>query len=73
MYAVHVLGTDSIWREYHVFGNRADAEWSVIGFEADGFRAKIYRAASWPIEEDAKWPIEEDANVQGDHHRPADV
>ena len=36
MYAVHVLGTDSIWREYHVFGNRADAERSVIGFEAEG-------------------------------------
>ena len=46
MYAVHVLGTDSIWREYHVFGNRADAERSVIGFEAEGFRAKIYRTAS---------------------------
>jgi hypothetical protein len=43
-----------------VFGNRADAEWSVIGFEADGFRAKIYRTAS-------SWPIEED--VQDNHHR----
>ena len=61
MYTVHVLGTDGIWREYHVFGNRADAERSVIGFEAEGFRAKIYRTASWPIEKDA--------NVQGDHHR----
>ena len=61
LYAVHVLGTDGIWREYHVFGNRADAERSVTGFEADGFRAKIYRTASWPIEKDA--------NVQGDHRR----
>ena len=60
MYTVHVLGTDGIWREYHVFGNRADAERSVIGFEADGFRAKIYRTAS-------SWPIEED--VQDNHHR----
>jgi hypothetical protein len=54
MYAVHVLGTDSIWREYHVFGNRADAEQSVIGFEAEGLRAKIYRTASWPIEQDVQ-------------------
>jgi hypothetical protein len=61
MYAVHVLGSDGVWREYHVFGNRADAERSVIGFEAEGFRAKIYRTASWPIEKDA--------NVQDDHHR----
>ena len=43
-----------------VFATRADAEWSVIGFEAEGFRAKIYRTASWPIEEDA--------NAQDNHH-----
>jgi hypothetical protein len=55
-----VLGIDSVWREYHVFANRADAELSVIGFEAEGFRAKIYRTAS-------SWPIEED--VQDNHHR----
>ena|SRR5271165_4239605 len=36
-------------------------ERNVIGFEAEGFRAKIYRTASWPIEEDA--------NVQDNHHR----
>jgi len=64
MYAVHVLGTDSIWREYHVFGNRADAERSVIGFEAEGFRAKIYRTAS-------SWPIEKNENVQGESSSPA--
>jgi len=52
-HAVHVLGADGIWREYHMFRNRADAERSVIGFEAEGFRAKIYRTASWPIEKDA--------------------
>src|SRR5271165_5958445 len=61
MYTVHVLGIDGVWREYLVFANRAVAELSVIGFEAEGFRAKIYRTASWPIEKDA--------NVQGDHHR----
>jgi hypothetical protein len=60
VYTVHVLGIDGVWREYHVFANRADAERSVIGFEAEGFRAKIYRTASWPIE---------DANVQDNHHR----
>jgi hypothetical protein len=55
MYTVHVLGTDGVWREYHVFAYRADAERSVIGFEAEGFRAKIYRTASlWPIEQDVK-------------------
>jgi hypothetical protein len=48
MYTVHVLGIDGVWREYHVFANRADAERSVIGFEAEGFRAKIYRTASLP-------------------------
>ena len=37
----------------------ADAEPSVIGSEAEGFRTKINRTASWPIEKDA--------NVQGDH------
>jgi hypothetical protein len=61
MYTVHVLGIDGVWREYHVFANRADAERSVVSFEAEGFRAKVYRTASCPIEEDA--------NVQGDHHR----
>jgi len=61
MYTVHVLGIDGVWREYHVFPHRADAERRVIGFEAEGFRAKIYRTAARPIEEDA--------NVQGDHHR----
>jgi len=43
MYTVHVLGTDGVWREHHVFAHCADAERSVIGFEAGGFRAKIYR------------------------------
>jgi hypothetical protein len=33
-------------REYHVFASRADAERSVIGFETEGFRAKVYRTAS---------------------------
>jgi hypothetical protein len=35
MYTVHVLGIDVVWRENHVFANRADAERSVIGFEAE--------------------------------------
>jgi hypothetical protein len=62
MYTVHVLlGIGGVWREYHVFASRAAAERSVIGFEAEGFRAKIYHTAVRPIEEDA--------NVQGDHHR----
>jgi hypothetical protein len=60
MYTVHVLGIDGVWREYHVFANRADAERSVIGFEAEGFRAKAYRTAVRPIE---------DANVEGDHRQ----
>jgi hypothetical protein len=59
MYTVHVLSIDGVWREYHVFENRADAEQSVIGFEAEGFRAKVYRTAVRPIEED----------VQDNHHR----
>ena len=54
MYTVHVLGIDGVWREYHVFASRAAAERSVIGFEAEGFRAKVYRTASGPIEEDVK-------------------
>src|SRR5271165_4640504 len=49
MYTVHVLGIDGVWREYHVFASRAAAERSVIGFEAEGFRAKIYRTAAWPL------------------------
>jgi hypothetical protein len=57
MYTVHVLGIDGVWREYHVSANRADAERSVIGFEAEGFRAKIYRTAVRPIE------------VEGDHRQ----
>jgi hypothetical protein len=61
MYTVHVLGIGGVWREYHVFASRAAAERSVIGLEAEGFRAKIYHTAVRPIEEDA--------NVQGDHHR----
>jgi hypothetical protein len=61
MYTVHVLGIDSVWREYHVFANRADAERSVVGFESEGFRAKIYRTASSPVGEDA--------NVQDNHDR----
>jgi hypothetical protein len=36
-------------------------ERSVSRFEAEGFRAKIYRTAARPLEEDV--------NVQGDHHR----
>jgi hypothetical protein len=60
MYTVHVLGIDGVWREYHVFTNRADAEQSVMGFEAEGFRAKIYRTAVRGIKEHA--------NVQGDYH-----
>src|SRR5271165_7176018 len=49
MYTVHVLGIDGVWCEYHVFASSAGAERSVIGFEAEGFRAKIYRTASRPI------------------------
>jgi len=60
MYAVRVLGIDGVWRDHRVFANRADAQRSVIRFEAEGFRAKIYRTAS-------SWPIEED--VQDNHHR----
>ena len=52
MYTVHVLGVDGVWREYHVFASRAAAERSAIGFEAEGFRAKVYRTASQPIDED---------------------
>jgi hypothetical protein len=48
MYTVHVLGIGGVWREYHVFASRAAAERGVIGFEAEGFRAKIY--AVRPIE-----------------------
>ena len=59
MYTVHVLGIDGVWREYHVFASRAAAERSVIGFEGEGFRAKVYRTASRPVEED----------VQDNHHR----
>jgi hypothetical protein len=61
MYIVRVLGIDGVWREHRVFANRADAERSVIRFEAEGFRAKVYRTAARPIEGDA--------NIQGDHHR----
>ncbi len=61
MYIVHVLGVDGVSPEYHVFASRAAAERSVIGFEAEGYRAKIYRTASWPIEETA--------NAQDDHDR----
>jgi hypothetical protein len=57
MYTVHVLGIDGVWREYHVFASRAAAERSVIGFEAEGFRAKVYRTASRSIEEDGKTTI----------------
>jgi hypothetical protein len=60
MYAVRVLGIDGVWRDHRVFANRADAERSVIRFEAEGFRAKIYRTSS-------SWPIEED--VEDNHHR----
>jgi hypothetical protein len=60
MYAVRVLGIDGVWRDHRVFANRADAQRSVVRFEAEGFRAKIYRTAS-------SWPIEED--VQDKHHR----
>ena len=61
MYTVHVLGIGGVWPEYHVFASRAAAERSVIGFEAKGFRAKIYRTASWPMEENA--------NAQDNHQR----
>ena len=61
MYAVRVLGIDGVWRYQRVFANRADAERSVSRFEAEGCRAKIYRTAARPLEEDV--------NVQGDHHR----
>jgi hypothetical protein len=60
MYAVRVLGIDGVWRDHRVFASRAAAARSVIRFEAEGFRAKIYRTAS-------SWPIEED--VQDNHHR----
>jgi hypothetical protein len=61
MYTVHVLGIDGAWREYHVFASRAAAERSVIGIEAEGLRAKIYRTAVRPMKRNA--------DVQGDHHR----
>jgi hypothetical protein len=61
MYTVSVLGIDGVSPEHHVLGSRADAEQSVIRFEAEGFRAKIYRAASGPIEEIAI--------AQDNHHR----
>lgn len=61
MYTVRVLGIDGVWREHRVFANRADAERSVTRFEAEGFRAKVYRTAARPIEEDA--------NVPGGHDR----
>ena len=51
MYTVHVLGIDGVGPEDHAFASRAAAERSVIRFEAKGFRARIYRAASWPTEE----------------------
>ncbi len=37
-----------------MFASRTAAERSVIGFEAEGFRAKIYRTAARPIEEGRK-------------------
>jgi hypothetical protein len=62
VYTVHVLGIDGVWPEDHVFASRAAAERSVICFEAEGFRAKIYRTASRPLEENA--------NTQDNlHHR----
>ena len=61
MYAVRVLGIDGVWRDHRVFANRADAQRSVIRFEAEGFRAKVYRTAVRPNNEDT--------NVQGDRHR----
>ena len=51
MYKVHVLGMDSVWHQHHMFASRAAAERCVIRFEAEGFRAKIYRTASWSMEE----------------------
>jgi len=47
MYTVQILGVDGVWSEYRVFASRAAAERSVIGLEANGFRARIYRAAFW--------------------------
>ncbi len=54
MYTVHVLGIDGAEPENHMFASRAAAERSVIRLEAEGFRARIYRTASWPSEEIAK-------------------
>jgi hypothetical protein len=51
MYKVDVIGIDSVRPQYHAFASRAAAERCVIRFESEGFRAKIYRTASWPIEE----------------------
>ncbi len=45
MYKVLALGIDSVWPQYHVFASRAAAERCIIRFEAEGFRAKIYRTA----------------------------
>ncbi len=64
MYAVHVLGIDGVEPENHVFASRAAAELSVIRLEAEGFRARIYRTASWPSEEIAK--------AQDNRHRRRD-
>jgi hypothetical protein len=46
MYTVRVLGRDGVWREHRTFANRAHAERSVTRFEAEGFRAKVYRTAA---------------------------
>jgi hypothetical protein len=51
MYKVDVIGIDCVRPQYHAFASRAAAERCVISFEAEGFRAKIYRTVSWPIEE----------------------
>ncbi len=61
MYTVHVLGIDGAEPENHLFASRAAAERSVIRLDAEGFRARIYRTASWPSEEIAK--------AQGNGHR----
>ncbi len=61
MYTVHVLGIDGVGPEYRVFASRAAAERSVIRFEAEGFRARVYRTALWPNEEIA--------NPHENHHR----
>ncbi len=57
MYTVHILGADGLRPEHPVFASRAAAERSANRFEAEGFRARIYRTAwSSPVDQRALPP-----------------